>query len=117
MPTSVRQFISREDGAVGVIAVALIATGMLLATGIGILFAATGANANLQELTDTVTRHTADMQRGASSGFPCDFARNSLLAEGVKLTRCRILGHDVAIEATKNFSLWVLTSQSQAGPS
>lgn len=116
MHISVRQFLSRDDGVVGVIAVALIAVGTLLASAIGLLFAATAANANLQELTDTVARHAADIQRGAALGFPCDFARDYLLAEGVKLTRCRILGHDVAIEATKTFSIWPLNAQSQAGP-
>lgn len=116
MPINARQFLSREDGVAGVMAVALLATGTLLASAIGLMFAATAANANLQELTDTVARHAADIQRGAVAGFPCDFARDYLLAEGVKLTTCRILGHDVAIEATKTFSIWPLRAQSQAGP-
>ena len=116
MPTSVRQHINREEGAVGVVAAVLIAFGLLLATSIGSLLAASSANANLQELTDTVARHAADIQRGGALGFPCEFARDYLLAEGVKLTRCRILGHDVAIEATENFSVWALLAKSQAGP-
>lgn len=116
MLINARQHLSREDGAVGIVAVVLIALGFLLATTIGTLMAVSSANANLQELTDTVTRHAADMQRGASVGIPCDFARDYLLLEGVKLTRCRILGHDVAIEATENFSLWALRAKSQAGP-
>lgn len=116
MPISVRQRLSPEHGAVGIVAVVLISFGLLLGTTIGSVLAASSANANLQELTDTVARHAADMQRGLGFGFPCDFAREYLLAEGVKLTRCRILGHDVAIEATENFSLWVLNAKSQAGP-
>lgn len=116
MPINVHPHFSREDGAVGVVAAVLIAFGLLLATSVGTLLAASSANANLQELTDTVARHAADIQRGAAFGFPCDFARDYLLAEGVKLTRCRILGHDVAIEATENFSVWALVAKSQAGP-
>lgn len=116
MPINVHRFISRDDGVASAIAVALIATGMLLALGVGQLLAASSARANLQELSDTVARHAADMQRGAQPGYPCEFATQYLDLQGAKLTNCRILGNDVAIEATVNFSLWVLTAKSQAGP-
>ena len=116
MPTSARRFINRDDGAAGVIAVVMIALGVVLATTIGSILAASNANTRLQELTDTVARHAADMQRGAGPGFPCQFARQYLIDMGAELTNCRILGNDVAIEATVNFSIWVLNAQSKAGP-
>ena len=116
MLTSARRFTSRDDGVASAIAVALIGAGLVLALGVGQLLAASSARANLQELTDTVARHAADMQRGAQPGYPCEFATQYLVLQGAKLTNCRILGNDVAIEATVNFSLWALTAKSQAGP-
>lgn len=116
MHISVRRFIRDESGAAGVIAIGLISVAGVLLTAIGALFAASAANASLQELTDTVTRFAADMQRGAMPGFPCEFAADYLTQQGAELTNCRILGNDVAIEATVNFSFWVLKAQSVAGP-
>jgi len=105
-----------EQGAASVIAIALLAIGAMLMSTLGLMLALQQARVNLQELVDTTARTTADMQRGAMPGYPCEFASQYLSESGINLTYCRIVENDVAIEANVNFSIWTLSARALAGP-
>ena len=105
-----------DEGFSTALALIVISTLSLLATGLGVAIGMAQFQVKSQLTADSVALTAADTVLGAIAGYPCENAELIAKADGAILTSCRIVGLGAVVQTTQNLGFFEVSRWAEAGP-